>query len=331
MRWVFVILSLSIAVLGKQGTPPRASLEGVVVDSATGRPIPEAIITPFPVAAQLRTTSTADGRFLLTGLEPGTHNLQVAATGYRPTRSTFSVTSGEPLRGLTMRLDRYGVISGRIVRPDGQPAALAEVQLFEHRHCWGTQCWNGKGLPSQTSWGRSTFPGGNTTDKGDFRLFNVTPGEYYLVTIPPRTPQDTKPTFGAAVYPGVSDLSRATPIRVTPGADVRLGDIVLGLSPTGWVRGHAVDQGRPIAGPTRFTVYDPINGDPFNQSDIPSFLDQSGWALRPFVHGRYTICGEFSVLVERTRVQDATSCAIADFTGADLDLPFNVEPGARRP
>lgn len=56
--------------LSAQAAPPTASLQGVVVDSATRQPLPNVLVR---MDTGPRTLSDEEGRFRLDGLEPGSH------------------------------------------------------------------------------------------------------------------------------------------------------------------------------------------------------------------------------------------------------------------
>jgi hypothetical protein len=105
---------------------PAASVEGTVVEAATGRPVAGAELvvalheTGEPVA---RATSDAAGRFRIDGLSPGGHDLAAFAPGRSPARApALTLAAGErfPLR---LALDAAGAVAGVVT--DGAGRALA--------------------------------------------------------------------------------------------------------------------------------------------------------------------------------------------------------------
>ncbi|MBZ5695122.1 MAG: hypothetical protein LAN36_07160 [Acidobacteriia bacterium] len=96
-----------------------------------------------------------------------------------------------------------GHIQGSVLDPDGNPLAVASVELYRA----GSYDDSRPGL-----WG---FQGA----KGVFDFDHVGPGEYIIVfnranRIDPNSP------FRRAFYPGVSDLSEAKPIKLKDGQDL---------------------------------------------------------------------------------------------------------------
>jgi protocatechuate 3,4-dioxygenase beta subunit len=126
-----------------QKGPSQAAVAvtGRVVDRF-GAPVPDARLLAatdigFPLDLELerelpwlqvvRTTSDAQGRFRLEGLEPGTLQVSVRAGGFAPhdQRGLSLPTSGLELDAIT--LARGAVLSGMVVDPDGRPVAGARI------------------------------------------------------------------------------------------------------------------------------------------------------------------------------------------------------------
>jgi hypothetical protein len=93
---------------------------------------------------------------------------------------------------LTVKLQRCGSASGRLLDPDGEPVAGFHLFVWGRAHSWGGD-------------GRSA-----TTDKeGRFRVTGLVPGEDYIVH--------------EAQHSGI--LRIYAPLRVEPGKHKNLGDI----------------------------------------------------------------------------------------------------------
>jgi hypothetical protein len=98
--------------------------------------------------------SGPDGRFVVDTLVPGTYRVDVVASGYaRLTRD--AVPLGANVR---LTLGRVGLVSGRVVRPDGRPASDATITIA------GSGLW-----PARTA---------TTNDRGSFVLTDIPPGVY---------------------------------------------------------------------------------------------------------------------------------------------------------
>jgi hypothetical protein len=112
-----------------------------------------------------------------------------------------------------------------------------------------------------------------TDDHGEYRIYWVTPGRYYLLAGKPASGSDAfaefligdsgggpagnavPPVLGFAFYPGVQEISNARTIDLQPGADLQSVDMTMTSKPrTFKVRGKVVDSrnGQP---PARASVF----------------------------------------------------------------------------
>jgi hypothetical protein len=93
-----------------------------------------------------------------------------------------------------------------------------------------------------------------TDDNGEFRLFGITPGQYYLqATWRSNTPigpsGENQPAYAPMFFPGVLDASEAQ--RFAIGISQQLSDLVMALKPTKAVRVSGTvlsSDGRPATG-----------------------------------------------------------------------------------
>jgi len=154
------------------------TLEGTVVNSATGEPIPGALVREADRAMR----TLADGRFRFPGIAAGTTNLIVMKPGYfdpenqyRPQASS-TVTVGPNTSPLLIKLAPEGIIYGRISGEDGEPIESLQVQILEQRILYGEQT-------------RSQVKSAMTDDDGQFRMAGLSPGRYFLVAGPENAAQ----------------------------------------------------------------------------------------------------------------------------------------------
>src|SRR5438094_435244 len=94
-----------------------------------------------------------------------------------------------------------------------------------------------------------------TNDRGEYRLFWITPGRYYLSAASTNRPVPGVPfnpggftnKYPRTFYPSSSDVASAVPIEVQPAVELSGLDFRLNEQPTYRVRGRVVD---PTSGST---------------------------------------------------------------------------------
>ena len=158
-----------------------ARLVGFVIAADDGRPVSKAAVTLLGRAdAQLdvrRTVDTGvDGRFDFPNLPAGSYYLRIEAlNGFVPLDSSERVTlTAAQTAERTVRLQRTGAIQGRIYDENGDALLGAEVQAIRRFSVGSHTSLRAQGGPVTAN------------DRGEFRLFNLPPGEYYVVASPPR-------------------------------------------------------------------------------------------------------------------------------------------------
>ena len=207
-------------------------------------------------AAQIAPARTdATGRFSFRDLEPGTYFLRASAEGYaqqeynpRPgavsgVSTQVTVPADQAMKDVVFRLLPGGTVSGRVTGSNGEPLVNIEVSLL--RSAFDPD-------------GRKTFQQSGaamTNDRGEYRLFWITPGRYYLSAasstrpIPgiPFNPTTISNKYPRTFYPASTDIATATPIEVQPAVELSGLDFRLNEQPTYRVRGRVVDpaSGQP--------------------------------------------------------------------------------------
>ena len=165
------------------------------------------------------------GEYTFRDLEAGQYILRATRNGYvsrnygQKTSYTFSredvgtaltVVPGQVLENIDFHLIRAGVLEGRVMDQDNDPVERVNVTVNGYRSLGG----NRRLLP---------FGRDDTDDRGQFRIFGIPPGNYYL-SVSPRPfiayPQREKRSFAPTYYPGVLRVEEAASIEVTPGGEV---------------------------------------------------------------------------------------------------------------
>ena len=298
VRIVLFLLMTQLAPAPTQRTG-TASIEGVVVRLGTNEPIsgvdleltettpaaPPIGATPTPTTPVLFTSrSGSDGKFIIRNVPSGTYKLVAARIGgmFVPFEYgqrgvlgrgvKFPLGEGQQMRDVRMEMAPVGTITGRVFdenqRPVGHAAVLALSPAYREDQ------------PTL-----SVMEIVHTDDRGEYRLFSLVPGKYY-VAVRPEDPtrrsavlnvvppgrrglyeQATSPvvtkrilptgetleeTHGFVYYGGTTDQKRAVPLNVTPGANLGAVDIPISVGKTValHIRGRVIDgvTGNPAAG-----------------------------------------------------------------------------------
>ncbi|MBV6430158.1 MAG: hypothetical protein IANPNBLG_00261 [Bryobacteraceae bacterium] len=229
------------------------TIAGVVRNAVTGEPLRKADImlmrndsrTPQPPS---RTSTNAEGRFAMKAIEPGQYRLLVSRNGFVRTEygarrpggfmsgTTLNLSKGQTLDTIEFRLLPHSVITGRVTDEDGDPVMGASVQLVSPRYYQGRK----QMLPMSSAM---------TNDLGEYRVFGVAPGRYYL-SVTGRQSSDyavdrsagSKPGEGYAptYYPGTESIASAARINVSTGRTIEGMDVTLRKTLTFRVKGKVM-------------------------------------------------------------------------------------------
>ncbi len=236
-------LWLAAMLVWAQPPSETASVSGTVTHAITGVPILRAHIAlrgAGPDAKNYDSLTTAEGKFSITGIVPGTYQVTADRVGfYMPAepggRAAMEAVlrAGDEKEGLKFRLAPLGSISGRVVDAEGEPVEGAAVAISTGPSYSGS--------------------GAVTTDTGRFRLGDLRPGKYRvrafvpaaLVTLPEvRTDGTSQVRYVPTYYGGVTDYKSAARIELGTGIEldgieirlvrapmVRISGKVLGVPP----------------------------------------------------------------------------------------------------
>jgi protocatechuate 3,4-dioxygenase beta subunit len=233
---------------------PTAHLGGVVLGAPDRRPLPRARVlvqSPGLPAARVAITGP-DGRFAIPHLPAGTYAITVACTGFAPQAfgSDTPGSAGEPgeveLRagqhrdGLEIVLLPGGSISGRVFDEDGSPFAGAYVEAV-------------RPLARNGTTRLMAFAADRTDDRGEFRLFGLPAGQYYVTATDPSL-EDVGDASGPirylpTYYPGAIVPEAATRVAVAPPRDTPAIELRLRILKPAVVSGRiAAFDGKPLLG-----------------------------------------------------------------------------------
>jgi protocatechuate 3,4-dioxygenase beta subunit len=117
------------------------SIEGIVIDAEKAEPVTTFSISGGPRIDQdggapgamnpftgAQWVEDPQGRFSVPAIEAGTHTLVFEARGYQSkSMPKLEVKEGQPLKGVIVELEPGATVRGKVVDPDGQPIAAAQV------------------------------------------------------------------------------------------------------------------------------------------------------------------------------------------------------------
>src|SRR5579864_474732 len=217
----------------------RAALRGVVTKDPGSEPVKKVLmelIAENPNEGGNYTALTgADGSFHMEGIAPGRYRLFAERTGYmevdRHRRRTeglvLTLTGGQEVNDLVIRLQPAAIVEGRVTDEDGDPMPNAGVAVLRQTFASGRSRWE-------------QSAGESTNDLGEFRIAGLAAGTYYISVTPPpdlkrwiETASKVEPrsqstassnkspqtSYTTTYYPGTRDRSQAAPIQLHAGDD----------------------------------------------------------------------------------------------------------------
>ncbi len=247
------------------GQPPRdvrpaagrSTIRGRVLTVDTGQPMRRATvrITATELRVPRGTLTDADGRYEFRELPAGRYSINASKTAFIDWSygQTQPSSPGKPLvladnqvaDNIDIGLPRGAVITGRITDELGEPVPNTNVMLVRQQFRQGQR--------------RFVFSGGGTqtNDIGEYRIFGVAPGQYYVSARFQQGPlqningvgQSAEGRIGYAptFYPGTAEATSAQRITVSLAQTISEINIAMLSTRLATVSGTGTDsQGRPI-------------------------------------------------------------------------------------
>jgi hypothetical protein len=255
-----------------QAGSQRNRVSGLVVNAATGEPIPKALVQ-LNANPQRTAFSGPDGRFHFEGIAAGVAILTAQKPGFFSPQETGVERMATPYpliqvgrqstENIEVKLMPSGSISGHVTDGNGEPLEGIQVRAIYRQLINGVYRWQDRASA-------------NTDDTGTYRLSSLIPGNYEVATAsrgthqlasfnrPPK--QDYDEVYPGVYYPGSPDLSAATPLQVAAGEPTQADFALTPQSAyhiTGTVTGVSLER-------SSFTLFDrdgnqvftPVKSDP---------------------------------------------------------------------
>ncbi len=285
-RATLIFLLFVLAVHGRVlSQQPAAYLQGTIVEEGSGTPIAKATVELRAASggsqAIANTQTDRDGKFYLPNVAAGPYRVVVTHAGHVNAEygqrypggapATLVLAPGQRAVDLRIAMTRAGVISGHIT-DKGQPVGQADAVAM-------------RAIYTEGQLSLTPVLSIRTDDLGEYHLFWLPPGRYYIVgavwdfagSVPRYVNAEgtnsnsfidqryigravfLRATAGGVLadneahipifYPGTPDPKLATIIDVKPGADLRGVDIDASAVITPRVRGRVVGLPAPVLGP----------------------------------------------------------------------------------
>jgi len=331
--WViFLGLFTAATAVNAQPTPrdqvhtPRAgtaTIRGRVVRADTGEPLRrvQVHIDEWSAKDQSGPTSTmtdAQGRYELTQLPAGTYHLKATRGGFvevgygqrRPFERgrPVEVAEGAVLEHIDFAMPVGGVVTGRVVDEMGESVAQASVSLLRRRYVDGERQLVGQHFSA-------------TDDRGEFRIFGVSPGEYVMVA------RLETPDFGSrdrvryvpTYYPGTPLANDAQRITVIAGQEASGIVISLARASTATIRGVVRASAQSPVGPFMFITARQIGGPRADGEMVMATAAADGsFNLAGLLPGTYVV--EARSMSEKESASREVVIDGADIAGISLTL-----------
>ena len=242
----------------------QCKISGIVVKLGGSEPLRKAHVRIEDADERSRSISVstdAAGHFELKDLDPGRYRLHVSRAGFvteeygqrKPSDpgAVLTLRSGQEISNMIFRMISAGVKAGRILDEDGEP--MPSVIVNANRDLYT----HGKRSLRISGWAE-------TNDLGEYRLFGLAPGRYFVSAVSRADRTDDTGTDAEAnaqglarmYYPGKPDRFRATAILVKGGEEVPSVEILMQQVLTYHVRGRVFNQitHKPGVGSSVFLV-----------------------------------------------------------------------------
>lgn len=255
--------SVAGQVLSLTGEPLRKAtlrLQGQFVPPA-GATGAGAVISAAQLPPVYSVESDASGNFIFEAVPAGRYTLYAERNGYvrqnystgtgpagANVLSTINVSAGQSVTGIAMKMTPQALIAGKVTDEDGDPFPNTRVTVGR---------WNYAGGRKQL------VPAGSATSgpDGTFIIGNLAAGRYYLSVVDqaamvnagrralPGKPGAPEEAYVTTYYPSVTDLTAATALEITAGAEMRGLDVRMRKARVFHISGKLIDATTGAAPP----------------------------------------------------------------------------------
>ncbi len=286
---------------------PRGAISGTVINSVTGEPINRAVVQ---LAGLDRAAMTdASGHFEFHNLQGDRILFIVSKPGFFYEQNHPETLAEIEASALVLRMAPAGAISGKITTQGGEPIEGIGVKAVQRQTLAGRQVWVDRVAAAQTD------------ENGNFRIAGLPQATYVVATeqsrepvwMPSPIPNSRMQVYAQSFYPGVSQLSIASPIDLAAGQEVET-DFSLTAEPTYKVAGALAGLEEISSG----AVFKRQAGEDFDF--LQSISVQNGRFETELPAGSYTV-DAYTAQIGRASISGSSLVISSDIS--DVRIPLN--------
>ena len=240
----FVFWTVPLVTTGQtaRAEAQAGTVEGDVFDIVTREPIPGAQVRLEQVGSNSPRIAHADnnGHFRFTDAPFGEYDLTAESPGFfrsgeledpQTAVQGLVISSRRATAFRRLALRRFGVITGKITKPSGSPAAHIAVEVLRRQQIeTGEEAkairYRRRGVDGPEE--IVSIASAETNDRGEYQLWHLLSGTYYVAAQPAIAGASTDyKAFRTTYYPQELRAALARPIEVVGGEEVRNIDIQL--------------------------------------------------------------------------------------------------------
>jgi hypothetical protein len=288
---------------GRPGEKPpdqgTAIIKGTIVAAESGAPLRR--VSVRITSAETRwsgvTSTAADGRFEIKEIPAGRYTVSATKGSYvtlaygqrRPGEpgTPIEVADGQTVEKVNFSMVKGGVMTGVLMDDTGEPMTAITVSVMRYQFAQGSRRLAPVGAASS-----------RTDDTGTFRIYGLSPGEYYLNAqggvgvgniVVSTAGFNNEESFASTYYPGTPNIAEAQRLSVKVGQVLSGLNFVITPTRMASVRGRVLNsRGEPGRGmvmmvPDQAMMFSYSTGPGNNIGSDGSFL------LPNIAPGRYNI------------------------------------------